>query len=503
MKRILQLFIVAVGLISFGNVNAQLEDGTIAPNWTGTDINGNTWTLYDVLDSGKPAIIDVTATWCGPSWSYHQTGALQELYEEYGPNGSDDLMVFWIEGDASTSGADLEGTGGATVGDWTAGTNFPIIDDSSIGVDMGIPSGSGPYPTFYVVCPDRRITNVDVGAIWPTADDFWSIASSVQCQAATQPVDPAFIDIATSGNGCDGIYNAEIDFMNLGTNTLTSATVTANGCANCPVSNTWNGSLATYGITSVSLTNIEVSTLQEVTFDITANGDANIANNIGSQLLFAGDHTTRFQVAIQTDPWPGETTWELRDGSGGVVATGGPYGDGTGAAQDPELVFEDFAVDGDLGCWEFTLFDSYGDGLFATPYGYDDGFASVASVDDQGNTLTFYAYDGSYGMSSDSGNGNVTAVSIDEATALQSSINVYPNPVRDNANISFTLGQVSDVTYEVTDLLGKVVVSESLGTVAAGTFKQNVNMADFEAGVYMVRVNAGGNVATTKITLTK
>lgn len=500
MKRILQLFFVAVGLIVFGNVHAQLPDGSICPNWTGTDINGNSWTLYDVLDSGKPAIIDVSATWCPPCWTYHQSGELEELYEDHGPNGSDDLMVFWIEGDASTTGADIEGTGGNTMGDWTAGTNFPIIDDSAIGEAMGIPSGNGPYPTIYLVCPNRQVTNVGTAS----AANLWAAANAAQCQAATQPVDPALIDLSTGGDACDGVFNADIEFMNLGTNTLTSATVTANGCANCPVSNNWTGDLATYGTASVNLGNIQVSGEQEVTFEVTANGDANIANNIGSELLFAGDHTTRFQVSIQTDPWPGETTWELRDASGNVVANGGPYGDGTGAEQDPELVFEDFSVDGDLGCWEFTLIDAYGDGLHATQWGAEtDGFASVATVDDQGNTLTFYAYDGSYSMESDSGNGNVNAVSIDEATALQTSFNVYPNPVRDNANISFTLGQAADVTYEVTDLLGKVVVSEALGTVAAGTFKQNVNMADLEAGVYMVRVNAGGNVATTKITLTK
>ena len=110
MKRIVQLMMVAFGAFIFGNVNAQLADGTVCPDWTGTDTNGNSWTLYDVLDSGKPAIIDISATWCGPCWNYHQGGALEEAYEQYGPDGSDELMIFWIEGDGSTNNADLLGT---------------------------------------------------------------------------------------------------------------------------------------------------------------------------------------------------------------------------------------------------------------------------------------------------------------------------------------------------------------------------------------------------------
>jgi len=499
MKRIVQLMMVAFGAFIFGNVNAQLADGTVCPDWTGTDTNGNSWTLYDVLDSGKPAIIDISATWCGPCWNYHQGGALEEAYEQYGPDGSDELMIFWIEGDGSTNNADLIGTGGNTIGDWTANTNFPIIDDASIGEAMGIPSGNGPYPTVYLVCPNRTITNIGTAS----AEQIYELANAATCAVATEPVDPALTSFTTTGDGCDGVYSATVEFMNLGTDALTSATVTATGCSNCPVSQDWSGSLSSYEQSNVTVTGIEVTGTQNVEFEITSNGDANIANNFGNTFLLASDHTTHFKVTIQTDRWPGETTWDLKDGSGSTVMSGGPYGDGTGAEQDAELVFEEFSVDGDLGCWEFTINDSYGDGMNASQYGLEDGSTTVETVDTDGNNFTFYSYDGSYEFDADSGRGNVNAVSVEEADALQSSMNVFPNPINADSKLAFTLTSANTVSYQVVDLLGKVVVSENLGTLPAGARSEELNIENLESGIYMIQLTAGTSTASMKLTLAK
>ena len=95
---------------------AQLPDGTISPDFTAIDLNGVEHNLYSYLDSGYQVLLDFSATWCGPCWNYHSSGVLEELYETHGPNGTNELRVFFIEGDDNTTQEDLEGTGASTTG---------------------------------------------------------------------------------------------------------------------------------------------------------------------------------------------------------------------------------------------------------------------------------------------------------------------------------------------------------------------------------------------------
>ena len=136
-------------------LSTRAQGGT-APDFTVTDINGETHELYaDILDQGKIAVVQIVATWCPPCWNLHTTGALQELHEAFGPDGTDQLRVIIYEADPGTSLADLNGTGGNTVGNWTAGVTHPIVNESPISLDMGIWRPFG-YPRINVVRPSDR-----------------------------------------------------------------------------------------------------------------------------------------------------------------------------------------------------------------------------------------------------------------------------------------------------------------------------------------------------------
>lgn len=123
-----------------------------APDWEGVDLNGQHHQLYDYLNQGKIVFMDVFSTWCGPCYSYQQSGRFKDLYNNYGPNGSNQARVFAIETDPGTGIPQLYGAQPLSQGDFVTGTPYPIIDKPRL-EEAFYTDG---YPSLYCVCPDRR-----------------------------------------------------------------------------------------------------------------------------------------------------------------------------------------------------------------------------------------------------------------------------------------------------------------------------------------------------------
>ena len=153
MKKIFLLctFVFALASVSV----AQLPNGSVAPDFTLTDINGNTHNLYTYLNQGKTVYIDIFAAWCGPCWSYHQSHALEDLWNLYGPGGTNEAVVIAVEASTSTNLACLYGPAGcnsSTQGNWTAGVTYPIVHSDNLNGTYNY----GTYPTIYMVCPQGK-----------------------------------------------------------------------------------------------------------------------------------------------------------------------------------------------------------------------------------------------------------------------------------------------------------------------------------------------------------
>jgi len=156
MKKVFFLLLI----LCAGKLSAQLANGSIAPDFTLNDINGNSHHLYEYLDQGKTVIIDCFATHCPGCWAYHNTNAVDNLYAMYGPNGTENqnVIVLAVEQDPQNGINEISGISGFTVGNWLAGTSYPIINPEGAERTQFISDFSVDYyPLIYAICPDRTV----------------------------------------------------------------------------------------------------------------------------------------------------------------------------------------------------------------------------------------------------------------------------------------------------------------------------------------------------------
>lgn len=153
-----QLLLIGLLLTSL-RTSAQLPNGSTAPDFTLTDYYGTPHTLYSYLDEGKTVFVEIFAAHCPTCWAYHQTQRLKNIYEQFGPDGSDELMVLALEHDQWNGANEFMGIGPpwVTAGDWLTGTPYPIFDvedpDRGVFIDYNVTF----YPVLYKICPDRLV----------------------------------------------------------------------------------------------------------------------------------------------------------------------------------------------------------------------------------------------------------------------------------------------------------------------------------------------------------
>ncbi|MCB0762631.1 MAG: T9SS type A sorting domain-containing protein [Flavobacteriales bacterium] len=78
-------------------------------------------------------------------------------------------------------------------------------------------------------------------------------------------------------------------------------------------------------------------------------------------------------------------------------------------------------------------------------------------------------------------------------------LNLYPNPSQGDSRLDFFLRGAATTQIAVTDMLGREVLNQNLGTLAAGLHSFTVPSAKWGSGIYLVRVQQGNEVETLKL----
>ena len=86
-----------------------------------------------------------------------------------------------------------------------------------------------------------------------------------------------------------------------------------------------------------------------------------------------------------------------------------------------------------------------------------------------------------------------------DPTATSSNLMIFPNPVMNEANISYQLNRQSEnVTVQVFDITGKVVRQFALNNQSRGSNTFSIDCSQMTSGIYMVSVHAQGQSFNSK-----
>jgi len=512
MKRILLIALVAC--LSISSSFAQLPNGSLAPDWTLTDVLGVEHNLYSYLDSGYTVFIDFSAVWCGPCWSYHTGGTLESLYELHGPAGfphvdantTDDVMVFFIEGDGNSLDC-LNGINCSnTYGDWVNGVNdtdpnsgltpYPVICTDGTVNNTAVTSAYsiGYWPTVYMVCPDRIVTEAG------QSSNPYNFVSS--CPPPTANInDIKTMTYAGATETCMGDLTPEIKVQNYGLGTLTSFNieVLVNGISNSTTP--WTGSLQTYQLIDITLPTVTGitgnSNIEIITSNPNGGLDDDLSNNNIQFSTIPGFLTSinsiNIIVAITTDQYGAETTWDIKTSSGLGIASGGPWSNLGASGTTVQAPVNVTLSQGE--CYTFTIYDAYGDGINS---GY--GVGSYSVTDGNGTVL---ASGGTFtDEESEQFRTDLSSTSISENTIVNA-ISIYPNPVNDIATLSFTTTEKSKTAITIFNILGEVVYSNEIGSLASGQHIMPISTSGITEGMYFVNLITNNKIITKKITIVR
>lgn len=138
MNRFIIFLILLIFTLSSFSLEAQIQVGDVAPDFTVTDTEGYTHTLSVYLNNGQYVMLDFFYTTCGPCQYY--TPQLSMAFENYGCNQGD-IVVLGIDyndtdaeviqyeqtyGSIYPSASGIEGGGNAVVAAYGV-TGFPFV----------------------------------------------------------------------------------------------------------------------------------------------------------------------------------------------------------------------------------------------------------------------------------------------------------------------------------------------------------------------------------------
>lgn len=402
------------------------------------------------------------------------------------------------------------GDGGCGVDDYCEDT--PSSDGSNFNCPNTVSCGTTDMVENYMdytddACMDTYTQDQKdrMRAVLATSPRRASLAASTKCQVAAG--DDAGISVISSPNGsiCGTTINPTVVLRNYGTTVLTSVAILYNldGAANATYN--WSGSLAAGATTNVSLGAMSPSAGAHV-LNVTTNlpngsTDVNAGNDSNSSNFTIVSGGQLITLTIDTDCYGEETYWELHNAGTTLIASGGntetvipPGGQQNGTAQGDQgaygeevQIVENFCLA--EGCYDFVLYDDWGDGMNAAG---DPGCTvngnwvitnAASAILAQMSTPNFGA--------SDADNFCLSSASIGEIE--NNTLFIYPNPANTDVTIVSSSNEIA--TINIYDATGRLVQS----ITDVNSQEVDVDVTSYSTGVYNFEIKTSTTVLRKRI----
>ena len=273
--------------------------------------------------------------------------------------------------------------------------------------------------------------------------------------------------VAEIDDQCGFDITPSVNVQNSGSDPITSLEINYSVNSGTVETYNWTGN-----ITSLLNETIELPAISYTinpagnTLEVTLGSDDNNSNNTASQTFEnAVTATGSATLILNTGSNGSQITWDIISAGGTVLYSEGPFSNNQ-SFNYPLTLPED--------CYRFEVRSANG-----------NGGSSVVLYDS--NSEILFQSTGGFGFG-ESSNFNSNGVLGINDTTLEG-VSIYPNPATSVLNVS----NAENATVEVYSLLGQVLYTKN-----AISIEEQIQVSQFTAGTYFVKITNGNAVKTTK-----
>jgi len=486
-------------------VNAQI-DNVAAPNFTGTDVlTGEEVSLQAYLDQGKTVVAYMSAAWCGPCWSFHNTHYLTDIYNAFGKNGSDEVVIVYIEADWRTPVDHIKGiptpvTGlpagvpapPMPLGDWTEDTPYLIINNDQVAEQYDIPG----FPTMFAICPSgvpgqpgiakeiERGTPAQLTESMTTACgaieglDHWAKVTTQDLRYCDAEA-PVSAYVESYGHALSSVQ-AQLTKDGEVVATQTFSDLNAKGFQTVKITfdDVQGEANADYKVTLLNINDgAPVTTFPEF----------NTSEEFNISPLASVESYNNVKITLNTDEYPEEIALYIIYYDGDVAKVAYQTPSYPAIAANREKTFTYYTTLNANECYGVVLQDAYGDG-----WNYNQSGPEVPhGVKIESNGVTLFSHDGSsFGQQLWQDATFKTNGLLDNEKFEASTFAVYPNP--STGVFNFTTEETIDVV--VLDITGKTVHTAK-GIENGGS----INLSALQSGMYIAKIKGESGERVEKL----